>query len=316
MADWYYRNRQQHSIRACPGCGNLVRSNLEYCPYCTRQLGPGRGWKRLQGLLPQTTLLTGKWPYTRLLLTLLALVFVLQFVTDFFIPAEYRFSSGGFSLAAQAYTNILMGSNFHLFDLAYGQVWRFVTSCFLHFGLLHIVFNGWAMWDLGRMVEERWGGRQVFTVFILAGAAGSAASLFWYTLVWKIPTNSAGASGAICGLLGIMLGAYYRNRFSLGQFLGQQLVRWAIYILLFGLVLGADNGAHVGGFLVGAGIGYLFPPGSADHPGKGQSFWRLAFAASLAISLLSLVFALVFYLRGYSHVALLLNQLTSPGGFR
>lgn len=305
MADWYFRNRQSGLI-ACPGCRNLVRAGEEFCPYCAKRLGPEQG---IRGWLKKT--LARNAIATRSLIGLVCAVFVLQSITDLFMPGQYRSAQGGgfmSLLTAQPLTYILMGSNFHPFVLAYGQVWRFVTSCFLHFGIIHILFNCWAFWDLGRLSERFWGAKQVFAAFILSGIVGSAGSFFWHTLVWGSPTNSAGASGAICGLLGLLLGAYYKDRRHIGEFLGSQLIRWAVLILVFGLVAGADNGAHVGGLLAGGALGFFLPPTTTSrNPGRDIKIWNMLAVLALVLTVAAFIFAAIFYIQGFDHLANLLR---------
>lgn len=312
MADWYFRNNQgggqaRGNLVSCPGCRNLVRAGEEFCPYCARRLGPEKG---IHGWIRKT--LNQEFIATKAFIGACAVVFLLQLLTDLFLPSQYRFDRGGmFSLlAAQPFTYFRMGSNYQPFVLAYGQVWRFMTYCFLHIGIIHILFNSWAFWDLGRLAERLWGAKQVFAVFVFTGIAGGAASLVWHALIWRMPTNSAGASGAICGILGLLLGAYYKNRFHIGEMLGSQLVRWAVYIVVFGLVAGADNGAHIGGMAVGALFGYYLPPtGRTRTPDRDAKIWRIAAVAAAILLIVSLVFAVIFYARGFDHVALLLAEL-------
>ena len=186
------------------------------------------------------------------------------------------------------------------------QIWRFVTSIFLHFGLIHILFNCWAFWDLGRLAEKFWGAKQVFAAFILSGAAGSAASFFWKTMVMGQPVNSAGASGAVCGILGLLLGAYYKDRRHIGEYLGSQLIRWAVMLLIFGLVAGADNGAHVGGFLAGAVMGFFLPPTTTSRqPARDQRIWDILAIVSVVVVVVAFVFGFVFALQGFTHVVTL-----------
>lgn len=301
MADWYFRNNQgggqPGGLVPCPGCRNLVRRTEKFCPYCARRLRPeGGAAAAIKRLLNHPDIAT------KLLLGLMAAVFLLQFVVDYTLPQQSRGrspSGGLFSLGtADSVTYILMGSNFHPLVQAHHQVWRFVTSCFLHFGILHILFNSWVLWDLGRLVERLWGARQTFAVFILSGMAGSAASYFWNMTILGAPKNSAGASGAICGMLGILLGAYYRNRYQVGERLGQMLVRWTVYILVFGLVMRADNAAHVGGLLAGGIMGYYLRPTS--HSKSPARDWTIWFAASVVSALLlatSFGFAIAFYIQ-------------------
>ncbi|MDR0361971.1 MAG: rhomboid family intramembrane serine protease [Planctomycetota bacterium] len=296
MADWYFRNRQTDSIKACPGCGNLVRKDQEYCPYCAKRLAPEKG---VRGLVRQASAI----PYlaTKIVLGALVLFFILQFVTDLLLPPTERkdaFGGGFFSLlTSYPVTYRLLGAAIPYFVLEYGQVWRFFMSCLLHFGLIHILFNGYALWNLGRLVEKFWGMRQVYAIFIITGALGAVASFLWSAFVTKnLFVHAAGASGGICGLLGLLLGRFYRNRYHIGEFLGSQLVRWAVYLIVFGVAFGADNAAHIGGMLSGAALGYFLPPTAHSRkPRRDSTIWAALTILAGAVALVSLGFMLQFY---------------------
>ncbi len=81
-----------------------------------------------------------------------------------------------------------------------GEFWRMGSSVFLHFGQLHIAMNLLALYVMGRLCEDMYGSGKVLWVYLVAGFAGSLASFFI-----TVPDISAGASGAISGLLGMGL---------------------------------------------------------------------------------------------------------------
>lgn len=313
MADWYFRN-QQSNLSACPACGKLVGRSEEFCPYCAKRLRSGSGWRGALRRLP--TLFNRPDAATRFLLYLICAVFVLQVAADFMLPVEFRdppnpnanpLDSMFEVMVGNRMTYLRMGSNQQVIVKVLGQYWRFVTACFLHFGLFHILFNGYALWILGRLTEKLWGARQVFAVFVLSGIAGSAVSYFWH---WQFtqPVNSAGASGAISGLLGLILGAYYRERGQIGAYLGSQIIRWVVYLLAYGLVLGADNAGHIGGLLGGAVFGYFLPPtGFSRHRARDEKIWNAAALVSLALLLVSFGAAIVLFARGPGYMIALLG---------
>lgn len=297
MADWYFRSNKPNSLVVCPGCRNLVRRGEEFCPFCAKRL---RAESSLRAFFDQV--FSRPDTMTRILIGMIVAVFFLQLVADHFLPPEYRSGGGGgFAglLGSNGLTYIRMGSNSHVLVALFHEYWRWVTYCFLHGGLLHILFNCWAFWDLGRLVEKMWGWRQVFAVFILTGITGGGASYAWNVYVMGTPSNSVGASGAICGILGMLLGAYYRNKYAVGEALGALLIRWAVTILVFGLVVGADNAAHIGGMIGGAVLGYLFEP---VHITKRYSLdkkiWTALALLSLALLVASIGFAVAFYAQG------------------
>jgi rhomboid protease GluP len=127
-----------------------------------------------------------------------------------------------------------------------GELWRFLASTFIHIGIIHLAFNLYALWALGPLTEEILGHRRFFLIYILSGLGGSIASFIFSSAL------SAGASGAIFGLLGALL--YYSiKRPTLWKTgLGMNLVVVILVNFGFGLIQpGIDNFAHLGGFITG-----------------------------------------------------------------
>lgn len=127
-----------------------------------------------------------------------------------------------------------------------GEIWRFLTSTFIHIGFMHLIFNLYAFWSLGPFIEERFGHGRFFTIYILSGLGGSIASFFFSSAL------SAGASGAIFGLLGALLYYSIRRPSLWKSGLGMNLVLVILINFGFGLTMpGIDNFAHLGGLLTG-----------------------------------------------------------------
>lgn len=141
-----------------------------------------------------------------------------------------------------------------------GQPWRLFTSIFLHIGIVHILLNGWALYQLGGLVETFVGPSRMLAVALGSGLVGSAASTAWH--VWmQNPGISAGASGAVFGLLGALVGLLLSRRNDLraeGRSLLSSLLLWAGLNVYLGLSTpGIDNAAHFGGAITGFLVGYF-----------------------------------------------------------
>lgn len=139
-----------------------------------------------------------------------------------------------------------------------GQVWRLLTSIFLHIGLMHLLFNSYALFRLGTDVERAFGSDRFLVLYLLSGASGSLLSFAFN------PHLSAGASGAIFGLIGAMGAHLFRHREAFGR-LGQQrlwdVIGVALYNLVFGFITpGIDNLGHLGGLVSGVVLGWLIGP--------------------------------------------------------
>jgi len=139
-----------------------------------------------------------------------------------------------------------------------GQWWRLLTSMFLHFGVVHIAMNMWGLWSVGRFIERALGTTSYLVVYLLSGWAGSVVSA-----VTKPMAVSAGASGAIFGVFGVMLAFVLRPRQTVPMAALRPLRGSTFSFLAVNLVLGIttpaiDLAAHLGGLVCGFVLGALF----------------------------------------------------------
>jgi rhomboid protease GluP len=135
-----------------------------------------------------------------------------------------------------------------------GEWWRLLTSMFLHGGIMHLFLNIYGLVIAAIFVEPLLGRKKYFILYFLSGLCGSLASIWWYP-----NTISVGASGAIFGLYGAILGLLLTNAFPKEGKKGIFMMI-GIYVginLLWGLTGGIDNAAHIGGLLSGAIIGII-----------------------------------------------------------
>jgi len=173
-------------------------------------------------------------------------------------------------------------SNVHINQ---GEIWRFVTPIFLHIGLLHIGFNSYALWIVGPQVEKLYGASRFFLLYILTGIAGVAAS-YWY----HPSTVSAGASGAIFGLFGVLLVFSFKYRKSIPDFFSRALGKGILLTVGINLVIGymipqVDNSAHIGGLIAGGLLAAVVPfqkPG--EIPGRGSKIVEAALVLLIGLS--------------------------------
>jgi rhomboid protease GluP len=149
-----------------------------------------------------------------------------------------------------------VGANYGPLTLS-GDWWRLLTYMFVHAGLIHIAFNMWCLWDLGRLCESLYGRWTFGAVYLITGVGGGLARLAWDP---RIP--SVGASGAIFGLAGALIASFYLGEFSLPRVALsgplRSLVVFVVFNLGFGQVMGGvDNACHVGGLVTGLVLGAL-----------------------------------------------------------
>jgi len=146
-----------------------------------------------------------------------------------------------------------------------GQWWRLLTCVFVHGGLLHIGFNMWCLWSLGRIAESVYGHWTFAVVYLISGLSASLASL-----IWNPNILSVGASGAIFGIAGALIASFYLGEFSMPRAALSGTLRSVVvfvgYSLFFGAVIArTDNAAHIGGLLMGLLLGALIAKAAPGH---------------------------------------------------
>lgn len=127
-----------------------------------------------------------------------------------------------------------------------GEYYRLITSAFLHIGIFHLLFNCYALYVIGRQLESFLGKIKFLIIYLVSALCGSLMSMIFPISI------SAGASGAIFGLLGSLLYFGYNYRVYLGTVLKSQIIPLILINLIFGfMVSGINNAAHIGGLIGG-----------------------------------------------------------------
>lgn len=143
-------------------------------------------------------------------------------------------------------------------SVAHGRVWLLVSSVFLHSGFIHLALNMLSLYFLGSFVEVAFGRGRFLALYLTSGLAGGIAYLFFGDFNGSV----VGASGAIFGLLGGVLGySLRRGTFSWQNPLIRQLLILTALNLYFGFsVSNISNTAHIGGLVGGLAFGWLVAP--------------------------------------------------------
>jgi rhomboid protease GluP len=180
------------------------------------------------------------------------------------------------------------GANFGPLTLD-GQWWRLLTCTFVHIGLIHIGLNMWVLWDVGQLIERLTGNAGFLLLYVLSGLSGSLASVYWNSNVL-----SAGASGAVFGAFGGLMGFVLLRGDSIPKSILGRLrasgSSFLFYNLIFGLAIpGIDMAAHVGGFVAGFVCGLVLSQ-PLDRVTRLTRTWRnmvmaVLGTASLAVAL-------------------------------
>jgi rhomboid protease GluP len=174
-----------------------------------------------------------------------------------------------------------------------GEFYRLVTAMFLHAGLIHIGFNMMVLMDIGPVVEEVYGSARFLFLYTTTGIAGFILSAF--TPFRPHPALGIGASGAILGLVGLMIAITTRRGGSAMQALRSRLISWVVSIFVFGFIMsGVDNWAHGGGLLSGFLLGKVIADREPMNPAELKLGQALGWAAT-AVLLASFFFMLRHY---------------------
>ena len=147
------------------------------------------------------------------------------------------------------------------------EFYRIFTSMFLHFGISHLVNNMVLLGALGWNLELEIGKIRLLIIYLIGGIGGNLLSLY-RGIATETYAVSAGASGAIFGLMGALFYVVAANRGRLGRLSGRGMLVMVMLSLYFGLTSsGVDNWAHIGGLISGFVMAVILYRGkNADGP--------------------------------------------------
>lgn len=265
-----YRHPDRPTRLACSECGRSI------CPECSRDAVVGQKCPectvpaKLTRVIPARTLRhvdRRGTPITWILIALNAAIFIAGEI----FPA---FGNEVFERAAQ-----------HPILIDRGEWWRLLTATFLHGSILHILFNMYALWLFGPVLERRFGSFSFASLYLAGGVAGGMLYQLLGSNAWAV-----GASGAIFGLFGALLTASYRQRHTRAgaAVFGQLLLLLVINLSLPIFVRNIAWQAHVGGLVAGALIAAVWD----RLPRTKGSAWKRA-AVALAVGAAALAVVLV-----------------------
>ncbi|MDB6166088.1 MAG: Rhomboid family protein [Lacunisphaera sp.] len=174
-----------------------------------------------------------------------------------------------------------------------GEWWRLLTSMFAHYGFLHLALNMWALINIGPLLERLFGRALYLVLYLAAGLGGGLLSIAWNgDRVW-----SAGASGAIFGVYGALLGYLLREKHGLPKLVFRPILKSTLIFAGLNIFFGAtrpgiDNACHLGGLATGFLLGWLtaLPVDAGIHARRGASRLWLALAVTAAITALGIAF--------------------------
>jgi rhomboid protease GluP len=285
---------------ACKHCGALNEREFERCIRCGEGLhdaDPAAGRRRVparrvrrSGAGPGAEALFGKYPPEQLpvaktLVMLNALVFVAQTMG----ALSRGGGTGGLLLGGNALEGFLFGAlpqphpawtGLDPVALAVDEPWRFLSACFVHYGVLHVGLNMFWLIRLSQAVEPILGSVRLLIAYVVSGIAGYVASFGW-ALFFSGGAITAGASGAVFGVMGMLLGVSLRRN---DPQLKRRILETVVFAVFIGFLIPViNNAAHIGGVVAGTAFGLAFAPG-APQPSRPwqRGLAAVAFLACLA----------------------------------
>lgn len=168
-----------------------------------------------------------------------------------------------------------------------GEPWRLVTNFFVHFGIIHLAANMFALWNAGGVIERLFGPLAFAAIYFAAGITASIASLAVHPTV-----VSAGASGAIFGVYGALAAFVLLRRGEIPKVVISRLGGVAGSFIAYNVIYGAahagiDNAAHLGGLIGGFAAGaFLIRPLVLNRPSEPR---RPALTVVAAVALAGVV---------------------------
>jgi membrane associated rhomboid family serine protease len=138
-----------------------------------------------------------------------------------------------------------------------GQWWRLLANGFVHFGLLHLLMNMWVLYDAGRYVEAMWGRGRYLALYFISLVGGSCLAMGYQPGAF-----TAGASGAICGVLAadavwVLLNGKYLPE-AMARRARTRVVFTAVIIIVISFLPFVSGWGHLGGALAGGAAALLF----------------------------------------------------------
>jgi rhomboid protease GluP len=262
---------QQPRPKICPACGALVGISATRCHECGANLRFSLAAlsKKLSGIFGEYDA-----PVTTVLLVSNILMFGVSWLA---IAAAGK--GGGLSIlwGVGGETQYRLGSSFPYSIFILHEWWRLVTAMFLHGGLIHIGFNMMALMQLGPAMEELYGSARYLFFYVVTGAFGFLVSA-------GMGNHSLGASGAILGLVGLMLAVTTKRGGAYMHELRSRLISSVVILFVLGFMgMGMDNYAHGAGLAAGFGLGKLFADRQPMNSRERQIAYALGWLAGIAV---------------------------------
>lgn len=279
-----FKNRTQaltYAHQVCPRCSHPAGADERVCTRCGEALG-GRVAHQARRL---ATMVWGDAPFVATVITAAILALYLA-------PLVWANQVGivrGVSLSPHSLALFRFGSLVTT-SVQDGEWWRLGTSTFLHLHPLHLVMNLMSLWSVATYLEPTLGKAKTLALYLGLGFTSSAASFLWYTNTPPYAGNSAGASGAICGLIGVCIGFSLRKR-NVARHMVSHYIGWAVWIAILGFSSwNIDNAGHLGGLVPGFLLGLVVRRRN-DTAAAARRIWTYAAFLLAGVTIATIVLA-------------------------
>lgn len=285
----------------CRSCGSIIGAGQTECAVCgasTSASTSNRPSNQPRTVADRETMrfaravLTRPYKFTIILLVINVFVFLVTWQTSG-IPL---------SMVTPLPNEVLLafGAKLNYLIQTQHEWWRLVTPMFLHVNLLHLVINMYSLWIVGPYVERLYGSAKFVVFWVVTGVAGLVASYltvrpgmpvgsFAGFLFKTVDSPSAGASGALFGLVGVLFvfGIKFRHELPEGfkRAFGTGLLPMILMNLFIGYLLRGliDNAAHLGGLLSGAMLALVVDYRRPDEKTGLALTWRILQVAAILL---------------------------------
>ena len=258
----------------CPNCRKLISMDEPECPYCGLKRP---GLHNTAGAV--RNIFFGSNPVMAIIYINIAFYVLSLFLGGLSNDGSFNF------LSPSNQSLFLLGASGTIPVIGAHRFWTLISASFLHGGIMHIIFNMMALYQLGPFVLREFGFHRFINLYIITGACGFAASV-----LFGVPFT-IGASASICGLIGAII-YYGKSRGgSYGEAIYKQAMGWVIGLIFFGVIFpGINNWAHGGGLLSGIVLSFLM--GYNDN--KPESAWsKLLASACILLTAAILIWAVI-----------------------
>lgn len=265
-------NNKRRAI-LCPNCRKLISADEPRCPYCG--MASPASWWRNNAL---TRILLDGDRLIKAIIIVNAGMFAISLI---FNPRLPGLSFNPFTVfAPDNQSLLLLGATGTIPIDRFHRWWTLISANYLHGGIVHILFNMLAFYQLAPLVNREYGTYRMIVIYTVGGIIGFLVSYMAGV------SFTIGASAAVCGLMGASL-YYGKSRGGIyGRLIYKQIGGWAVGLFLFGLIVpGINNWGHGGGICAGAALGFLM---GYQEKKMQNNFHRILAGGCIALTVIAL----------------------------